>query len=80
MRFVHAFETAIILFFRNLFAQSPAGFALSLDGDYPDFDNVHQINFGLSDFAHNFCVIKSSTRLETIIGKREIYDQQSFWI
>ena len=78
---VQIFVISIILFCGNLFAQGPAGLALSLDGDsdYVNFGNAIEANFDTSDFTIEFWLIKPSARSEAIFGKREICMHHSFW-
>jgi len=58
-----------------------SGFSLRLDGDgdYANFGNVVETNFGSGYFTIKFWINKTSDRHEAIIGKKEICANRSFW-
>jgi len=72
---------AFILLSDMFFAQSHSGMALSLDGngDYADFGNNLQTNFGASDFTIEFWINKTDPRLESVMTKRIVCANESLW-
>ncbi len=81
MKIIFICITLYSLLYGNIFAQGQTSLALKLDGDgdYVEFGNVTEANFVKSDFTIEFWINKSTTRLEAIIGKRDICSHSSFW-